>query len=233
MHHRLFCCKRANRKYVLLIIYTACQALLGIDIQLFRIRNGREGEKEERIKQTMNAFEQIVAGLLRAEGYWTINGYRVNITKQEKKDIGKHSMPRPEIDILAYKGGQDQLLWVECKSYLDSPGVKYSSFSDPSDVGYSRYKVFNDEKYREIVGKALIGQVLDTKLTKPTPNLSYCLIAGKVYSENDRNKLSQLFQEKGWIFLDDIWLKEKLKSASLSQYEDDIAMIVAKIIQRM
>jgi len=112
----------------------------------------------------MNAFEQIVAGLLKAEGYWTITGYKVNLNRQEKEDIGKYSMPRPEIDILAYKGGEDQLIWVECKSYLDSSGVKYSSFSDKNDAGYNRYKVFNNEKYTVIAGKALLKTSCGNKI---------------------------------------------------------------------
>lgn len=181
----------------------------------------------------MNAFEQIVAGLLRAEGYWTITGFRVNLSKLQKVEIGKPSLPRPEIDILAYKGGNDTLMWVECKSYLDSSGVRFASFSDPNDVGYGRYKIFNDERYRKIAGDVLKKQVIETQLVKSEPTLLHCLVAGKVRSEKDRQQLNQLFKERGWILLDDIWLKERLRSASLSQYEDDVAMIVAKIIQRI
>lgn len=58
----------------------------------------------------MDAFEQIVAGLLRQEGYWTWNGYKINLTKDNKREIGKPTMPHPEIDILAYKVSENQLL---------------------------------------------------------------------------------------------------------------------------
>jgi len=181
----------------------------------------------------MNAFEQIVAGLFRAEGYWTITGYRVDLTKQEKRETGKPSLPRPEIDILAYRGSTNELIWIECKSYLDSPGVRYSSFTNPEDPGFQRYKVFNDTRYREVIRTALINQTVRLKLTPPTPTLSYCLVAGKVYRESDKVNLQGHFSQRGWLFFDDSWLKERLKNAAESQYEDDTAMVVAKIIQRI
>jgi hypothetical protein len=58
----------------------------------------------------MNAFEEIVAGLLRQEGYWAYVGYKVNLTKREEADLGKSSLPRPEIDVLAYQAKDN----VEC-----------------------------------------------------------------------------------------------------------------------
>ena len=181
----------------------------------------------------MNAFEQIVAGLFRTEGYWTITGYRVNLTKQEKKEAGKPSLPRPKLDILAYKGITNELVWIECKSYLDSTGVRYSSFINENDPGFQRYKVYNDTLYRKVISKALIEQTVLVGLTRSHPILSYCLVAGKVYSEKDRENLREHFSNNGWLFYDNLWLKEKLKNAADSQYEDDTAMIVAKIIQRI
>lgn len=181
----------------------------------------------------MNAFEQIVAGFFRSDGYWTITGYRVDLTKQEKRDTGRPSLARPEIDILAYKGRTNELIWVECKSFLDSGGVRFSSFTNENDPGYKLYKVFNDEKYRKVISKALIDQTIRMGLTKNPPKLTYCLVAGKVFSEKDKTSLRKYFDQKGWLFYDNGWLKERLKTASDSRYEDDIAMIVAKIIQRL
>ena len=59
----------------------------------------------------------------------------MELTKEEKREIGKPSMPRHEIDILAYKPAQSELMWVECKSYLDSTGkfsYAYEGFFDNS-----------------------------------------------------------------------------------------------------
>ena len=42
----------------------------------------------------MDYFESIVKTLLENEGYWTRQSYKVNVTKEEKRQIGKHTIPR-------------------------------------------------------------------------------------------------------------------------------------------
>ena len=37
----------------------------------------------------MDAFESLVSGLLRKEGYWTEIGYKVELTKEDKRRIGR------------------------------------------------------------------------------------------------------------------------------------------------
>ena len=179
----------------------------------------------------MNSFESIIAGLFRADGYWTAIGYRVDLTKKQKRETGKPSLARPEIDILAYKGKGNELVWVECKSYLDSPGVRYANFKDGSDSGYHRYKVFNDARYRNAISRSLINQTSASGLTKPNPKLKYCLVAGKVRSETDKKKINNLFENRDWVFHDVDWIRERLKRLTTSRYEDDITMMVAKIIK--
>lgn len=49
----------------------------------------------------MDYFESIISTLLEAEGYWVRKSFKVNLTKDEKRQIGKHSIPRVEIDLLA------------------------------------------------------------------------------------------------------------------------------------
>lgn len=181
----------------------------------------------------MDSFEQIVAGLLRKEGFWTWNGYKINLTKQNKKDIGKPSMPRPEIDILAYKVSENELLWVECKSYLDSQGVIYKSLADPVNGLASRYKVFTEEKFRTIAKEVLIEQVVIEGLVLPNPSLKFCLVTGHIANTTDRTKLHEFFSQKGWLLFDEVWLKERLDKLSISDYEDDVAVIVAKLFARI
>ncbi len=181
----------------------------------------------------MNAFEQITASLFRAEGYWTINGFKVDLSKEGKKEIGKPSLPRPEIDILAYKGTTNELIWVECKSYLDSGGVCYASFTNPKDPGHERFKVFNYDTYRDVISYELIKQTTERGLVREGVTLNYCLVAGKVKTSKDRESLKDYFDTKGWLFKDESWLKSGLKKSAAMQYEDDVAMIVAKIIQRL
>ena len=71
----------------------------------------------------MDAFEKLVAEILWAEGHWVQTSVRVNLTKEEKVRIGRPSSPRWEIDVVGYRGRDNILQVVECKSYLDSRGV--------------------------------------------------------------------------------------------------------------
>ena len=81
----------------------------------------------------MDAFEQVVASILQRKGYWTQTSVKVELTKEEKRAIGRPSSPRWELDVVGYRGSSNELLVVECKSYLDSYGVRASAFdgTDP------------------------------------------------------------------------------------------------------
>lgn len=181
----------------------------------------------------MNAFEQIVAKLLNQEGYWTRIGYRVNLTKAEKREIGKHSMARPEIDILAYRPVENEILWVECKSYLDSRGVVAQAIMDINHRYAGRYKLFTQHKFRQVTSEALVAQLVERKLVLPNPDLRYCLIAGKMATEGDREQLAAFFNQQGGLFYDEHWVKTRLELFANRAYEDDEAMIVAKLFSRV
>ena len=180
----------------------------------------------------MDAFEQIISRLLWQEGIWTTVGYKVNLPKEKKKVLGKPTMPRPEIDILGYQASENLLLWVECKSYLDSRGVIYQSLSGEDKRGAMRFKVFTQPKYRKIVTEELISQVVKSNLTRPNPAIQYCLVTGKIATDVDRYKLHYLFSENDWILFDEFWVKQGLERLSEIGYEDDIATIVTKIYAR-
>jgi hypothetical protein len=180
----------------------------------------------------MDAFEEIVARMLWEEFYWTIIGYKVNLSKQKKYELGKSSLPRPEIDILAYKTKENKLLWVECKSYLDSRGVVAEHLMQEDDTGKGRYKTFTWPSYRRIVTEGLVKQVVDIGLTNPNPTINYCLVAGKIATQKDREILHHFFSGKGWILYDDEWLKERLERLAQKSYENDVAIIVAKLFAR-
>ena len=80
-------------------------------------------------------------------------------------------MPRPEIDILAYCAKENHLLWVECKSYLDSTGVKAEAFQGEGAKNSERYRVFTKKNYREEVTEALIAQILSEGRAKSKPSI--------------------------------------------------------------
>ena len=179
----------------------------------------------------MDAFEDIIAGLFRQKGYWTRQNYKIRLTVEEKRAVGKPSMPRPEIDILAYKPATNVLLWVECKSYLDSPGVRMSSFMGQDAIGSSLYKVFTNANYRQIAEKRLITQTLEEGLVLPGVSLQYALVAGRIYS-GDNNLLHKHFELQGWLLFDSAWIKERLRELATLGYEDDVAVTVAKLFER-
>jgi hypothetical protein len=99
----------------------------------------------------MDAFEQIAARLFEVQGYWTRIGYTVELTKAQKASIGKASLPRPQLDVLAYKPAANELLVIECKSYLDSRGVMLAGFHGQLKAEKDVYKMFNRQPLRELV----------------------------------------------------------------------------------
>ncbi len=97
----------------------------------------------------MDYFENIIKRLIEQEGYWVRQSAKVNLTKPEKVAIGKHSIPRPEIDIVGYKTRSNSLLIIEVKSFLDSQGVKYDELNQEFEIPDGRYKLFTCENYNK------------------------------------------------------------------------------------
>jgi hypothetical protein len=180
----------------------------------------------------MDSFESVVATILERDGYWVKSTFKVNLTKEEKRKIGRPSSPRWELDLVAYKGSKNQILVVECKSYLDSPGVRITGFDKSDPKGAQRYKLFNDAVLRKIVFKRLVAQLQASGSCSPSPTVVLALAAGKIASDNDRIKLQQHFRKNGWILFDDSWLKKSLSTISEDGYENAIAAVVAKLLLR-
>lgn len=180
----------------------------------------------------MDSFESLVAGLLEREGYWVRRGFKVELTKEEKRKIDRPSSPRWELDLVAYKGGANELLVIECKSYLDSHGVRISGFdgSHPDQQNY--YKLFNDDNLRKVVLRRLQAQLVNVGACSPKQKVRLCLAAGKIGSDQDREALKMHFKQHDWILFDEQWLFEKLTGISDSGYEDDVATLVAKLLIR-
>ena len=178
----------------------------------------------------MDAFESLIKTFLEREGFWVRSSYKVNLTKQDKAAIGRPSCPRWEIDLIAYKAATNELRLVECKSYLDSLGVRFSDFNgtEPAD----RYKLFTDATLREVVTKRLIMELVECGSCLPKPHSFLCLAAGKVRNETDRQMLREHFEAKGWLLWDDEWIRTALTQMSKGSYENDVASVVAKLLLR-
>jgi hypothetical protein len=181
----------------------------------------------------MDAFETVVASILQRQGFWTITGFKVELTKEEKRETGKDSRPRPEIDVLAYRARDNEVRAVECKSFLDSPGVDCDVFTGLKPKGEERYKMFCDDTLRRVVLRRLELQLVEAGLCRPNPTIRLCLAAGKIKcSSGDEAWLRQLFDKQGWILLAPSEIRSELEELQHSGYEDSVAAIVAKLLLR-
>lgn len=178
----------------------------------------------------MDSFESIVGTIFENDGYWVKTCFKVNLSKEEKRKIRRPSSPRWELDIVAFKGRSKEILVIECKSYLDSRGVKFEGLKGGKYK--ERYKLFNDEKLREVVFNHLKYQLVDSGACPEDTTVKLCLAAGKVASKEDREALSVYFNEKGWVFYSDEWIKTKLIELAKSGYEDEVAIVTTKLLTR-
>ncbi len=178
----------------------------------------------------MNAFEALVATLLRNEGFWVYPSFRVELTREDKLAINRHSNARWEIDLIAYKPLGNLLRAVECKSYLDSVGVTYADLAGGRYAG--RYKLFTEKGLWNIVKARMVTQLERTGMCMPSPSVELCLAMGKVAREEDRPKLRQLALQQGWTLPDDEWLVRSVESLASRGYEEEVATIVAKLLIR-
>ena len=180
----------------------------------------------------MDAFENVVAEILQRDGYWVRNAFKVELTKEEKREIGRPSSPRWELDLVGYSAKRNELLVVECKSYLDSGGVAFRAF-DGSDTQFSsRFKLFNESNLRRVVFTRLRRQMADLGLITEETKLKLALACGKIVSKTDRGNLREHFEKMGWELWDSEWLQEKLRKISEGGYENSQISVVSKILLR-
>lgn len=180
----------------------------------------------------MDAFEAVVGEMLHRDGYWVQSPYRVGLTKAEKVEIGRPSCPRWEIDIVAYKASLNRILMVECKSYLDSHGVRYSGFDGSNSEEAKRYKIFNEETLRRVVQNRMVAEMCKTGLVRGNPDVRLVLACGKIKSAQDRERLRTHFDERGWMLWDRLWLRQRLEEMSTAGYENSAVAVTAKLLLR-
>jgi hypothetical protein len=176
-------------------------------------------------------FEGIIKTLLEQEGYWVRQSFKVNLTKQEKRDIGKHSMPRPEIDLLGFKPDENHIIALEAKSYLDSPGVRVNDLKQKHELPEGRYKLFTCDNYREIVFNRLKKDLVEIGMATNEVSISLGLAAGNVYQSKSK-EIKDFFAEKDWLFWSPEDIKEKVLKLASKGYENEPAIITAKILMR-
>jgi hypothetical protein len=91
---------------------------------------------------------------------------------------------------------------------------------------------FNDEKLRDVVLNRLLTQLVESGACPEESTVKLCLAAGKVASKIDREKLSEYFKAKGWGFYSDEWIKGELIKLANSGYENEVAIVTTKILER-
>jgi hypothetical protein len=180
----------------------------------------------------MDAFEQVVAEILWREGYWVRTSVKVELTKEEKRAIDLPSSPRWEIDVVAYRAKDNHLKVVECKSYLDSPGVKLHGFDGSNDKAAGRFKLFNKPKLRQVVLDRLKLQFAESGACLANANVTLCLACGRIASNTDREGLREHFARQGWELWDEKWLRDRLKEMAGGGYENQVSAVVSKLLLR-
>jgi hypothetical protein len=180
----------------------------------------------------MDAFEQVVSEVLWMSGFWVRTSVKVELTKEEKRLIGRHSSPRWELDIVGYSGRENRLRVVECKSFLDSVGVRACAFdgSDPEEA--KRYKLFNEPDLRRIVFNRLCLQFTEAGACREAPEVRLSLARGKIRNDADRAKIRSHFEGQGWELWEEPWLRERLRQMADRGYENQVSAVVAKLLLR-
>ena len=178
----------------------------------------------------MDAFEQLAADIFWSEGYWVRTSVKVELTREEKLRIGRHSSPRWEIDLVAYNACRDELLALECKSYLDSGGVHAADFL-PGARYATRYKLFHDQTLRDTVLERLRLQMVEREFCRPETRVRLGLIHGHA-TDHNLGRLREHFAVNDWLLFEPDWLREHLGRLAKGGYENSTAAIVAKLLLR-
>jgi hypothetical protein len=178
----------------------------------------------------MDSFESVIAAVLERRGYWTRTCVKVELTKPEKKAIGRHSSPRWELDVVGYSGNRNELIVLECKSLLNSRGVQARTFLGTNAKDEKRYKLFFEDKTREVVLERLTRQLVEAEFCQENPRIKLGLAAGKI--DGDPAVLTKRFQDRGWELWTPEMIRDDLRKLANSKYENSVASVVAKILQR-
>lgn len=178
----------------------------------------------------MDSFEEVIAAILQRKGYWTQTSVKVELTKSEKRKIGRESSPRWELDVVAYRGKDNSIKVVECKSYLDSYGVDCAAFDGSNEAAQSRYKLFFERRLRKVVFERLKNQMISRGFCRTSPRIQLCVAAGKI--RGDEDFLRSYFKKNDWLLIGPDSIREELEKFIDSGYENSVPAVVAKLLLR-
>lgn len=153
------------------------------------------------------------------------------MTKEEKRQVGKYSIPRPEIDLLGLHFSRNEARALEAKSFLDSPGVKLAQLQEEHEVPEGHYKLFTSKRYRSIVLSRLLQDFVACGMARPDTKISLGLAAGKVY-QGQSGPIREFMEKNKWLLGSPEDIKHKVTVLAERGYENDPAIITAKILMR-
>jgi len=180
----------------------------------------------------MDHFESIISTLLEAEHYWVRRSFKITVTKEEKVQVGKRSIPRPEIDLLALHFSKNEAIAFEAKSFLDSPGVRLADLQKEYEIQEGRYKLFTSRTYRTFVLSKLLQNLVAHGMANSDTKVTLGLAAGKVYQKQSE-PMREFMTERGWVFWSPEDIKGKIEALADPKfgYQNDPAIITAKILR--
>lgn len=186
----------------------------------------------------MDFFESIVSTLLEEDNYWVRRSFKIEMTGEEKRLVGKHSIPRPEIDVLAFDFSKNEVIAFEAKSFLDSPGVRLAELQQEYEVQEGRYKLFTSKLYRDVVLAKLKKELIRKGMANSDTRITLGLAAGKVYQKKSEPPMTQsslireFMEKKHFVFWSPEDIKSKIEALANCGYANDPAIITAKILKR-
>ena len=205
----------------------------------------------------MEALESLCEILLRQAGYWVIPGIYVALNQRDKDfldetvalpTLGKRvfkSFPRTQLDLVAYKPAKNELLIIECKSFLDSPGISARSFPFSRRVSLDRpvsredvarfkqYKLFQHPEYLKVVSDQLIKNLKTLgMLTQDNhPSTRLMLACGRL-ADTSSAPIRDQFRHQGWRFAGPKTIVRGLSRLKNIGYHNDPIVMTAKLLLR-
>ena len=177
----------------------------------------------------MDNFELLIKTLLENDNYWVKQSYKVELTKNQKLLAGSPSMPRPELDLVAFNHKRNHLLLIEVKSFLDSKGVDGRDIIDISRSSANRYKLFTRPEYRKVVIEEAQSQLIANGLIDSSTSVQLALVAGNVV-ESEMNHLRHHFKKNNWLLIEPSDIKSKLIKLKDSKYNNDLMSLTVKML---
>jgi len=179
----------------------------------------------------MEAFEDLVSQILAMRGYWVRTSVRVPLSDSAFASDPTIKQRNCDLDVLAYSYRDNVVRIVECKSWLDSPGIRWKSFNGSSEREASFFKLFNNNNLLSDVSKQLTAQLVESGACSSDVQIKLCLAGAKFFSREDKSLIRAHFASRGWELYDDDWVRDGLKDMSkLKVYMNRMSHLVSKLL---